>query len=214
MPRIVDHDERRRQICDVLLDLVAEVGVPNVTIRGIAERSGCSTGVIGHYFRNRKDLMMGGLRRAAEILSEFNTRVLGSLEGIAALEQILEGSIPLDARRVALSRIFFFFYIEAMHEPELLHEVQSYLLGWRKSVGRAIRQAQKAGDIPTDIDPNILAVDLIGLADGVSIHALLDAGIMQSVRERSPVRYWIRRLGEPSPTIGTIHGMSSRAVGR
>lgn len=212
MPRIVDHDERRRQICDVLLDLVAEVGVPGVTIRGIAERSGCSTGVIGHYFRNRKDLMMGGLRRAAEILSEFNTRVLASLEGIAALEQILEGSIPLDARRVALSRIFFFFYIEAMHEPELLHEVQSYLLHWRKSVGRAIRQAQKAGDIPADLDPNILAVDLIGLAEGVSIHALLDAGIMQSVRERSPVRYWIRQLGDPSRATTLAHGLSARAV--
>lgn len=114
----------------------------NVTIRGIAERSGCSTGVIGHYFRNRKDPHDGGLRRAAEILSEFNTRVLGSLEGMAALSRslrVVSPSMPV-ALRLAGS---FFFYIEAMHEPELLHEVQSYLLGWRKSVGRAIRQVQK-----------------------------------------------------------------------
>lgn len=212
MPRIVDHDERRRQICDCLLDLVSEVGIPGATIRGIAQRTGWSTGVIGHYFQNRKDLLVGGLRRAAELLSTHNTRVLSSLNGIAALEQILECSIPLDVRRVAVCRIFFFFYIEAMHEPDLLTEVQTYLLDWRKAVGRAIRQAQTAGDLPAELDPRIIAVDLIGLAEGVSIHALLDEGIMQSVRERSPVRYWIRQLGDP--TLRSQAGMKFDILAR
>ena len=109
MPRIVNHNDRRRQICDVLLDIVAESGMAGVTIRAVAERSGWSTGVIGHYFHGRQDLLLGGLRRAAEILAEHNTRVLTTLDGLQALEQILEGSVPLDSRRLALSRIFYFF---------------------------------------------------------------------------------------------------------
>lgn len=94
MPRIVDHDERRREICDVLLDVVAEAGIAAATIREVADRSKWSTGVISHYFKNRQDLLLGGLRRAAEILSEHNTRILGSLTGLPALEQLVEGSMP------------------------------------------------------------------------------------------------------------------------
>ena len=194
MPRLVDHDLRRRQICDVLLDIVAESGIAAATIREVADRSGWSTGVIGHYFKNRQDLLLGGLRRAAELLGEHNLRVLTTLEGLPALEQILEGSIPLDVRRLALARIFFFFYVEGMTDEDLRQELESYLLGWRKSVTRAIRQAQQNGDLPVDVDPKQISADLVGLADGLSLHSLLDPRVMVRLREQSPVRFWIRRL--------------------
>lgn len=199
MPRIVDHEERRRQICDVMLEIVAEHGIPGVTIRGVAERSGWSTGVIGHYFHNRQDLLLGGLRRAAELLGEFNSRSLGSLHGLAALEMIVEGSVPHDARRLAICRIFFFFYVESMHDAELRQEVQSYLLHWRKSASRAIRQAQEAGDLPRHLDAKQVASDLIGLADGISMHALLDEDALRNLRQRASTRFWLRQLGYTSP---------------
>jgi AcrR family transcriptional regulator len=199
MPRIVNHDDRRRQICDALLDIVAESGITGATIRAVAERSGWSTGVIGHYFHGRQDLLLGGLRRAAEILGEHNSRVLGTLSGIQALEQILEGSVPLDGRRLALSKIFFFFFVEAMTDAVLRQEVETYLVGWRKSVARAIRTAQEAGDIPAGINRKAIAIDLVGLVDGISMHALIDGAVMSHLREQSPVRFWIRRLiGEAS----------------
>ncbi|MDF2617933.1 MAG: putative TetR family transcriptional regulator [Xanthobacteraceae bacterium] len=198
MPRIVDHQERRQQICDALLDIVAEAGLAAATIREVADRGGWSTGVIGHYFRGRQDLLLGGLRRAAEILAEHNKRVLDTLDGIQALEQLLEGSIPIDGRRLALSRIFFFFYVEAMREEELRQEVETYLIGWRKSVSAAIRRAQESGDLPPDLDPRSAAHDLLGLADGLSMHALVNPQVMIRLREQSPVRYWIRCLGAQS----------------
>ena len=46
MPRIVNHDDRSRQICDALLDTVADAGLNGATIRAVADRSGWSTGVI------------------------------------------------------------------------------------------------------------------------------------------------------------------------
>lgn len=194
MPRIVNHEDRRRQICDALLDIVSESGMTGATIRAVAERSGWSTGVISHYFRGRQDLLLGGLRRAAEILEEHNTRVLTTLGGIQALELILEGSVPLDGRRLALAKIFFFFFVEAMTDASLRTEVESYLVEWRKSVARAIRQAQEAGDLPADLNRKALAIDLVGLADGISMHALVDDAVMTHLREQSPLRFWIRRL--------------------
>src|SRR5215471_19318215 len=108
MPRIVDHDERRREICDVLLNIVAEVGIAGATIRAVADRSGWSTGVIGHYFRGRRDLLLGGMRRAGEIGAEYATGVLSSISGLQAIELLLDNLIPIDGRRLALNRIFLF----------------------------------------------------------------------------------------------------------
>lgn len=194
MPRIVDHDQRRREICDVLLDVVADHGIPAVTIRGVARRGGWSTGVISHYFKSRQDLLLGGLRRAAEHLDDYNRKVLTTLEGIAAIEHLLEGSIPIDGRRVALCRIFFFFYNEAMHQEEIKKEIESYLAGWRSSVAKAIRQSQRKGDFPENLDSRQAATDLIGLADGISMHALLDTNAMERIRENSPIRFWLQNL--------------------
>lgn len=210
MPRIVDHEERRRQIADVLLVVVAEVGIAGATIREVADRSGWSTGVIGHYFKNRQDLLLGGLRRAAEILSEHNTRILRTLNGLQSVELLLEGSIPLDARRMALCRIFFFFYEEAMRDGELRAEIEFYLTGWRKSVARAIRGAQESGDLPRSLDVRSAARDLVGLADGLSIHALLDDGVMAALREQSPVRFWLQRLVESPPATADGRVRASR----
>lgn len=195
MPRIVDRDERRREICDVLLDIVAEVGIAGATIRTVADRSGWSTGVIGHYFRDRRDLLLGGMRRAAEIAAEYATNVLSSnLGGLQAIELLLENLMFIDRRRLALNRIFLFFYAEALREDELRVELESYLLDWRKAVARAIHRAQDSGDLPKDLDAKQVAQDLVGMTDGLSVHAMLDPEIMTRVRERPHVRFWLARL--------------------
>jgi AcrR family transcriptional regulator len=194
MPRIVNRDERRREICDVLLDVVADAGIAGATIRAVADRSGWSTGVIGHYFRNRRDLLLGGMRRAAEIAAEYATGVLSERGGLQAIELLLDNLIPIDRHRLALSRIFLFFYAEALRDDELRREIESYLLDWRKAVARAVRRAQDSGDLPRDLDPKQVAQDLVGMADGLSVHAMFEPEIMARMRERPHARFWIARL--------------------
>jgi len=194
MPRIVDRDERRREICDVLLDIIAEVGIAGATIRAVADRSGWSTGVISHYFRDRRDLLLGGMRRAGEIGAEYAKGVLSNMGGLQAIELLLDNLIPIDRRRLALNRIFLFFYAEALRDNELRQEIETYLLDWRKAVARAVHRAQDSGDLPKDLDPKQVAQDLVGMADGLSIHAMFDPEIMARMGERPHARFWIARL--------------------
>ncbi|MFE3782463.1 TetR/AcrR family transcriptional regulator, partial [Amycolatopsis sp. NPDC059090] len=57
MPKIVDHRQRRAEIADAVLAIVAEDGVAAVTLREVADRSGWSTGVLNHYVGGRDDLL-------------------------------------------------------------------------------------------------------------------------------------------------------------
>lgn len=208
MPKIVDHEERRRVVCDILLDLVAERGISEVSIRSVADAGGWSTGVITHYFKSRQDLLLGGLRRAAEHLDTHNRKALESLEGLNTIEHLLEGSIPIDGRRLGLCRIFVFFYIQAMHDDALRAEVESYLAAWRAAVAKAIRASMSQGDLPQDLDAKTAAMDLIGLADGLSMHALLDPKVMARVRNQSPVRQWIQALARGSDLVAPLRSDS------
>lgn len=210
MPKIVDKVARRSQIADALLDIVAESGVASVTIRNVSERSGWSTGVVSHYFGNRQKLLMGGLRRAAELLGERHTGILHNLNGRQALEAMLEQALPIDSYRYALNKIFFYFFNEANHDQELHAEIEGYLTAWRRVAMRLVTEAQELGEIDSNLDPQQVARDLTCFVDGLAIHALLNEEIAEQLRETSPVRLWINRIAPKEPRVMAKFGNARR----
>lgn len=56
MPKIVDHDQYRKQLLSKCFDLFAEKSYASITMRQIAEGLGVSTGTLYHYFPNKKAL--------------------------------------------------------------------------------------------------------------------------------------------------------------
>ena len=198
MPKIVDHQVRRREIAGSVLDVIAESGVNAATFRAVAERGGWSTGVLGHYFRDRHDLLLGALRRAGELAGERQLELNSLLVGRQALEAVLEEELPLDNRRLALTRIFVFFYAEAATDEQVRVEVDGYLRKWRHQTARAVRAAQELGDLDSALDAEIVAMDLVALTDGLSIQAILNEELMSRLRTASPVREWVNRLAPPT----------------
>lgn len=56
MPKIVDHDQYRKELVNKCFDLFAEKGYSAITMRQIAEGLGVSTGTLYHYFPSKKAL--------------------------------------------------------------------------------------------------------------------------------------------------------------
>lgn len=198
MPKLVDHDERRSEIADAVLRIVARAGIPAVTVRAVAEESGWSTGVLTHYFGNRRGMLLGALRRAAEISGQHHKTIAAQNDGLARLEGALVEALPLDERRLALGRVFVFFYAEAATDESMRTEIEGYLAVWRKFVANAVRAAQRQGLIDARVKPAVAAAQLVALTDGWSIHALLDGSVMADLNRLSPVRSWIELLSSPA----------------
>lgn len=66
----IDHDQRRREIAEITIDLVAREGIGAATIRHIAAEGGFSTTAITHYFADKEELLVW----AFEVLSEEGIR--------------------------------------------------------------------------------------------------------------------------------------------
>ncbi|MCK9469897.1 MAG: TetR/AcrR family transcriptional regulator, partial [Porticoccaceae bacterium] len=104
MPRIVNHEERRRQVARVARDLILQCGIDNVTVREIASLAGYSTAVVSHYFRNKKELMFLVF---TETQRRSETRFRAAINaGVPVLEG-LEALLPRDDESRDFWRVWF-----------------------------------------------------------------------------------------------------------
>ncbi|GAT88424.1 AcrR family transcriptional regulator [Paenarthrobacter nicotinovorans] len=135
MPKIVDHAQRRLDLADAALALVASEGVAAVTTRLVAKKRGWTIGVINHYFKSRHDLLLAALRRPGEIPGKVHEDLdEQNLDAMEKLRRLVKSFLPLDERRLALTRIFLFFYAEGAAEETARTEIAGFLARWRSVV--------------------------------------------------------------------------------
>jgi AcrR family transcriptional regulator len=59
MPRSVDHEARKREIIAATNEVISEVGLQGLTLRGVGEKLGGSTTLVTHYYSSQADLLDG-----------------------------------------------------------------------------------------------------------------------------------------------------------
>lgn len=195
MPKIVDHRQRRAEIADAVLAIVAEDGVSGVTLRAVAHRSGWSTGVLNHYVGSRDDLLRLAFRHSfwlsGQRLAEIGENA--DLDPVERLVRVLTAQLPLDGPSLAFTRITLFFYAEAAGKPEKLgQEMVNYLKSWRSTVEDHVRAALTSRDLPAGRAREI-GDYLVALIDGYASYAVLGSNLWNGGNPAvpPPVRTWV-----------------------
>jgi AcrR family transcriptional regulator len=173
MPKIVDHDERRREVLSAASRVIVRDGIDAATTRAIAKEAGYSNGVLAHYFADKDEILLSALRQSHQ---RIRARLSGKVEGVsglAALRELLLDNLPLDAERTEETRLEVSFWSRSL-ASERLAEVQRTEAGeLRAAVRDLLGQARAAGELRTDDDLDDLAEHLLALVDGLSLHLLL-----------------------------------------
>ncbi len=87
MPKIVDHEQYRKELLEKCFDLFAQKGYGSITMRQIAEGLGVSTGTLYHYFPSKQSLFE---QLAQEICEQDVSAALAELEGAQTLQEAME----------------------------------------------------------------------------------------------------------------------------
>ncbi|WP_246083497.1 TetR/AcrR family transcriptional regulator [Nonomuraea diastatica] len=184
MPKIVDHDERRREVMSAAGRVIVRDGIDAATTRAIAKEAGYSNGVLAHYFGDKDEILLSALRQSHQrIRARLTTKVEGAT-GLAALRELLLDNLPLDAERGQETRLEVSFWSRSL-TSERLAEVQRAEAGeLRAAVRDLLGQARAAGELPpedhaedhADDDLDDLTEHLLALVDGLSLHLLLYPG--------------------------------------
>ena len=176
-------------LADAALALLARDGVSAVTTRAVADESGWSTGVLNHYFDSRHDLLLAALRRAGDIQGEQYRSILDAADvpALDKLHNITASVLPLDKRRLAMTRIYLFFYAEGAAEEAARTEIAGFLARWRSVVRDTVVAAQEQGSIPADLDPDSVTMQLVALTDGLAMQSILDQAAMKAIRAKGAI---------------------------
>jgi AcrR family transcriptional regulator len=175
VPKRVDHEERRRQICAALLRTAAARGLHATGMREVAAEAGVSLRLVQYYFGTKEELMLAAMQQLATRYSE---RAMARLHRATGNEHpaqprdiiaaILTEGLPADEERRTFTTLYTAYFALSLTEPALalspLVRNSSAVIG---VVAAQLKAAQAAGDMPPGLDPDTEAVSLLALSGGL-----------------------------------------------
>lgn len=170
--------EAERRLLDAAMELVAEGGVRAVTLAATGERAGYSRGIVTHHFGNRRGLLDA---LTAELQNRFAPPDLPQrgLQRLLALVDAYLGDIPT---RPQDTRVFVVLWAEALAaEPDLRPAFAARDARFRATLAECLDEAKADGEIRRDVEPEPLALALVGMMRGTSLQ-LVGTGDVESVR--------------------------------
>lgn len=196
MPKIVDHDERRRVIVEALWRVVARDGAHEVSVRHVAAEAGMPKSSIGHYVGTMPQLM--GL--AVDQLVQENTEYLLSLDLLDMdpdkATEVLYSLVPVSERRRHMSGVWLLLASQAGADAEFAEVLHRLNASVADGLGDLLRGMREQGmvDSRRDIDAEVRR--LHALIDGLALQCMTDSSLRSETDVRAILRDEVARLAE------------------
>jgi AcrR family transcriptional regulator len=200
MPKRVDHQERRRHIADALIRTAASRGLHATGMREVAAEAGVSLRLIQYYFGTKEELMLAAMQQLA---AQFSDRALARIQQTRpaqgppsprdVIAAILAEGLPADDERRTFIALYTAYFALSLTEPALaaapLVRNSGAVIG---VVAAQLRAAQAAGDMPTQLDPDIEALSLLAVSAGLGTSVL--GGQSSPGQAQAVIDYHLDRL--------------------
>jgi AcrR family transcriptional regulator len=171
MPKIVDHEVRRREIIEAVWSLISQKGFDALTMRELAAEAGYANGALARYFPDKGAVLRAAFRRAFDATNERATAAIGDRGGLAALRLLMIEIMPLDELRLREARVVIGFWDYAAGDPDLVEFFASAMEEWRQQARTHLGQAECAGEIAPGQPYDRIVDTMLTLGMGLQITA-------------------------------------------
>ena len=190
-----DYDARRADVAAATWRVIGRDGLDGASLRKIASELHFTTGVLGHYFSNKDELIMFAM-------TEFYDRLIATMTEAAAketnavdrLRSAVVEPLPLDKSRAIGWRILLSFMSHALVKPEMR---RSYLRMYRSLITYVtglITEVQDAGAMSKDRNAEDEARRLVAIVDGLGFSAIVHPRHFDVVEAIAAVESYIDRV--------------------
>lgn len=189
MPKIVDHDARRRELVEASWAVIAEEGLEGLTMRKVAEAAHCTTGRITHYFVDREALILASLQTSNLATSKRVSDIIASdLPVYEKLIAMAEQTLPLDEERRMEVKVWLAFWSAATVNEALAKENDARMEEWFVALLPLVKEA--APKVDAAHETNLL----IGLINGLGIQAAVNPSRKNLAMARQTVEQHLKKL--------------------
>jgi AcrR family transcriptional regulator len=179
------HEQRRGEIADAVLAVVADGGIAAVSLTEVAARAAVSAGRVQHYFRSRAELIEAAFERGnaasgARIRELVGEQDLTTADPRLVLTTVLTELLPYDDVRRAHLRVRQFFNAQALADPSIAERIQRAYAGFHDELaGLVARSAPSCAD-----HAGAIAVKLAALTEGLAYYVLIEAWTAEDARDQ------------------------------
>lgn len=175
VPKIVDHDQRRRELVETTWRVIAGRGLSGATMRQIAEEAGFANGALKPYFPTKADLLKATYSHVFERTEHRIDAAVGGLRGLDALRALCLEVLPVNAELVDEARLVISFWEDAARNPNEARLASGSLDRWRDRMLRMLAEAHDDGRLRASVDAGATAELLLGHFFGSQVTAVMDA---------------------------------------
>jgi len=164
----VPEEQRRRQLIDVTIDSLAEVGYVGSTLAQIASRAGVSPGLVAHYFGDKDGLLAAAFRSLARRLAQrVRSRLRGALTARARIQALIDANLGPEEFDRRTGTAWLAFWGQVLHVPGLKRVQRVYQRRAISNLRHALQQL-----VPAE-EARRLAAMIAAMIDGVWLRAAL-----------------------------------------
>ncbi|WP_413099717.1 TetR/AcrR family transcriptional regulator [Streptomyces sp. Inha503] len=191
--------ERRAQAEAALLnaaaELVVEHGVRSLTLARVGEQAGYSRGIVTHHFGSKQTLIE---RLARTTQTGFVPGLADLPPGLDRFLRLVDGYIGASGGAGTMNRAFLLLWAEAATASELAPIFRERDEAFRSDLRTDVAAGIADGDVRPDIDPDDVAIAVLGQLRGIGLQCLLDPHTVDTERLRHTVTgYWHQALRVP-----------------
>lgn len=171
MPKIINHEKKKKQIIQYAFNSIVEKGVKGSTVRQIAKLADMTPGQIRYYFPNHSELLNA-------VMSTVELKIRGRIEEIFKSKNLntidkakmsLLTVLPLDQERMADMEVWMAFRND-------IHEYGQSTLddGLDQLCNRVLTLLKNNHLLKDNLNIHLNSVKLHALIDGLALHKLLN----------------------------------------
>lgn len=185
MPRIVDRVERRAAIATAAADAIADEGIDAVTMKGIADRAGVTTGAVTHYFDDKDEVILAAL---LFVDAAMRVRLDVALERSQSLVDALLAALPIDPASRRDWRVWRVFTDAASRSELLMSHYRAANATWLETATHLL--AEQLGGEPDRRDAQLV----VAVVDSIGDTASADPTSWPEERQRQVIEHCLDRL--------------------
>ena len=186
MPRIVDHEQRRAELAKAARAIVASEGIEALTIARVATATGYSSGVVNHYFANKRQMLLYTYTSTVEQLqSRLKAQLARSPRN---LDACLKAFLPMNEEQQHEWLLWFAFWGMAITDQDLAMAQRQALRGAQDLLLGIFQEMARHGLLPAGADCDFLAHHCIALINGIAVQAVFDLQAWPPRRQLSFVK--------------------------
>ena len=210
MPRLVDHEERRRAIVTAASRLIGARGIDSTNMRDLAREAGYTNGALSHYFAGKDEILRAAFEHVFEATNERVRRSIGRRRGLDALRRLAREIMPQTEETRLEAKVAVSLWQRALNDPQLAASNNQQLVAWRSEIVRYLAQAREDNEI-VDVDENVLANLLMTTMVGMQVTGVLDAEAATPAQQDAMIEQILSGVRAPGTAKIARSGSSSRA---